>query len=213
MIATLSEIKTILGYTDTSHDAQIVSLIPMVEDDIITECNNTFIHSTIYFAGDIVSTVAGAVYSFDCADGSMDDAELDVGDIIYARGSARNDGYYTITAIADTKITVREPLKAHAEESFTLYLVDIPVGLKIYIAKMVAWQINHASDSGLTGESIGNYSYSRSAGSSSDAGYPAEILRGLAKWKRVTTKMGSIQTHFRDYRGFSSALRDVNDDI
>jgi hypothetical protein len=213
MIASLGDIKSILGYTDTSHDLSIMALIPMVESEVVNYCNNTFIYSSIYFAGEIACTVAsGPVYSFDCADGDMDDAELSAGDIVFLEDSNRNDGYYTIYSLAPTQIIVNEKLIAQTASDLTLYLVQVPAGLKIYIAKMIAYQINHASDAGLTGESIGNYSYSRKDGGTSDAGYPAEMLRGLDKWKRITSKRGTVRIQYRDYRGYGARLAGDTDD-
>jgi hypothetical protein len=213
MIATLAEIKSILGYTDTTQDARISRLLPMVENEIVTYCNNTFRHTSIYFSGEITCTVsAGPAYSLICPDGGMDEAELMAGDTIYISGSNRNDGYYTISAITSTQISLMEPIASQAAADIILYLVDIPAGLKIYIAKMIAYQINHAGDEGITGESIGNYSYSRKDGGTADAGYPAELLRGLDKWKHMTLKCGAVRQQYRDYRGYGSSLAGDIDD-
>lgn len=208
MIASLGEIKAILGYSDTTNDARIMALLPMVEAEVLEYCNNTFLHSSIYFSGDIVCSVtAGPVYSFTCSDGGMDDAEIAADDIIYLSGSNRNDGYYTVLSVADGAIVVKEKLIAQASAELTLYLVDFPEALKIYVAKMIAFQLDHATDAGITSESIGNYSYSRAATIASE--YPVDIMRGLDKWKRIKVGYSSITIQMRERRGLAIDLQET----
>ena len=85
--------------------------------------------------------------------------------------------------------------------------------LQIYLAKMVSYQIYHANDSGIKGESIGNYSYTRESAGGGDAGYPAEILRGLNKWKYIKCKFGSFVPHLRDRRGLSIDLQTTDSSL
>ena len=56
MIATLAEIKVLLGISDTSKDAQITALIPLVEDDLLTYCNNPFESAIATWAGSVTPT-------------------------------------------------------------------------------------------------------------------------------------------------------------
>lgn len=211
MIATLGEVKALLGITDTTYDTLIAAWLPIVEDDIIEYCNNSFIDQDISFTGDITQTVTGSVYTLDCADGGIVASHITSGDIIYLEGSDRNDGYYTTTALTDTKITVTEPIKAHAEAELTVYLVKFPTALQIYLSRMISYMIHHANDAGITSESIGNYSYARSV--ISDAGYPADVMCGLRKWRNIRCTYGSIIPHLRDRRGLSINLQTTDESL
>jgi hypothetical protein len=203
MFATLAEIKALLGISDTTYDTRITALIPMVEIDLLEECNNTFTNKAISFGGICTITSAGSVYKINCADGKIDEADFATGDWIWLTGSMRNDGYYSIKSIAAGYIEVNEVLTAQADTStMSLTLIDIPSAIKIYFAKMVAWQLYHVKDDGLQSESIGNYSYSRSA-LASDAGYPSTLLGGLAKWKNISLRRGSVFSQIRDRRGMA----------
>jgi hypothetical protein len=208
MIATRNEIKTILGISasDYAKDTQIDAILPMVSNDLIEYCNNTFIGQMITFSGECTITASAGVYRINCADGGMDVANFAIGDTIHLSGSTRDDGYLTIAGINANYFTIVEPLTANTTATpMTINITTFPMALKIYLAKMIGYQLFHANDSGITSESIGNYSYSRAQGTT-DSGYPAEILRGLDKWKNVSTKRGSILPQFRDYRGYTTSL-------
>ena len=209
MIATLYDIKSVLGISDTVNDVRIQTLIPIVANELIEYCNNSFIGQMITFSGKCTITANAGVYRVNCADGGMDGANFAIGDTIHLSGSTRDDGYLTIAAINANYFTIVEPLTANATATpMTINITTFPMALKIYLAKMIGYQLFHANDSGITSESIGNYSYSRAQGTT-DSGYPAEILRGLDKWKNVSTKRGSVLPQFRDYRGYTRYLDDT----
>jgi len=211
MIATLAEIKTLLGISGSTQDAQIAALIPIVEADLIEHCNNDFLNDSVQFLGDCTITAAGGVYKIECADGGMDAEGFAVADPVYLDGSVRNDNYYTVKTIAAGYIEVNEATVAESTATaMTVTLVTIPAALKIYFARMISWQLNHANDAGMQSENIGNYSYSM-AKTSSDAGYPADILRGLDKWRRIRAVRGSIIEAFRERRGSTSGLASHDD--
>jgi hypothetical protein len=209
MIATLAEIKVLLGISDSSKDTQITALIPIVESDLFTYCNNLFLDQDITFGGSCTITSAGSAYKIVCAAGGMDAVGFASGDKILLKGSKRNDGYWTISGVASGYIQVAEAVVAESTAfDADLTLAVFPSALKIYVAKMIGYQLYHVNDSGLTGESIGNYSYSRQSGGSLDAGYPAEILKGLDRWRMMSMKKGTIQNMFRDFRGMTESLGD-----
>jgi hypothetical protein len=133
-LTTLSEVKTLLGITDTASDTRITAYLPIIEDEIIEFCNNDF----------------------------LDD-----------------DG----------------------NEAW-------PTPLKLYASRMVAYHLSSIKDAGLTGESIGNYSYSRAV-SSANAGYPEEILKGLSKWKMLDGQRSRARLQFREERGSTANLATV----
>ena len=204
MIATLAEIKTLLGITDTSKDAQITALIPMVENDVLQYCNNSFESAFATWGGSVTPTQAGSVYTF--VGTAFLASLITSGDYIHVTGTLRNDGYYHVTNITDTVITVDSPMINEPAITASIAAVEIPAGLKIYFAKMIGWNVYNFKSSGLSSESIGNYSYSMKDGASGDAGYPADMLKGLDRWRRVSTKRGIVHQQFRDARGVTKPL-------
>jgi hypothetical protein len=203
-IITLTEYKQLMGEVDvdTTRDARISALIPQIEADIVAHCNNDFTNPDIAFTGDFVPTVSsGSIYTLVCSDGGISDISFANGDQFVLSGTIRNDGRLTSTTFADTVITVSDVLVAEAEVSASITLIQYPAGLQIYAARMIAYQLSHMSDAGITSESIGKYSYSRASGGSSDAGYPNEILRGIDRWKNIKVGRGRRVEHYTDKRG------------
>ena len=200
MIASLAKVKAILGITDTAQDTRINALIPLVENDIVEYCNNSFRNPNIYYSGSITIGATGSTYSLTCADGGMDDLSWVANDYIDIEGSTRNDGFKTIATIADTVITTAEPLIAETAKAITIWLVQFPAGLELYFARMIGYLLKHGDDAGITSESIGSYSYSRN-GTGSSAGYPDEILKGLNRWQYLSVGRGRRVAHVYDARG------------
>jgi len=204
-VITLAQYKTLLGVTDTdaTRDARINALIPQVEGDIVEYCNNDFTNSDISFSGDITPTVAaGSVYTLACADGGIVTAGFSSGDCFVLSGTKRNDGRLTSTTVADTVVTVSDVLVAEDEVSATITLIQWPQGLQLIAARMIAYQLAHMADAGLASESIKSYSYSLKAGGLNDAGYPADLLAGLAKWRNIKTGRARRIEHYpSDRRG------------
>ena len=79
-----------------------------------------------------------------------------------------------------------------------------PDGCKLYVAKMITYQLNNMSGDGdeKKSERIGDYSYTRS--DRFGGGYPPALMQTIAlKYGRVSIKSGTEQTQFRDKRGMS----------
>jgi hypothetical protein len=201
MIASLATVKSILGYTDTTHDARITTMLPIVEADLIEYCNNRFLNTDISFGGSCTITASAGVYKIVCADLGMDEVSFAENDIVYLDGSTRNDGYYTISAIAAGEITIAEALVAQATASgMTLSLAEFPQAIQLSFARMIGYQVEHANDAGMQSEHIGKYSYSRQASTNAD-GYPDEILKALNKWRNVSVPKGVRRDQYNDRRG------------
>jgi len=198
MITTSAVIKNLLNITDTSYDSRITALLPMVESDLINYCNNQFL-SSVNFAGDITIKGTLGVYTLECS-GGISASGLADDDVIYLSGSVRNDGYFTITNLTDTVITVAEKVYAEAEQGLKLSLAVFPVELPMYISQMIWHKMDKIKDSGIQGETIKSYSYTRSD-STGDAGYPMDILHGLDRFRFIKTGRGRRREQFIDRRG------------
>ena len=204
-LITLAQWKTLLGVTstDATRDARITALLPYLEDDIVTYCNNDFLNTDVAFSGNFVLTVpGGTTYTLTCALGGISDTSLAIGDNILLEGTIRNDGRYTIATVSDTVITVTEAITAESAIDAEVTLIAWPVGLKLYAARMISYQVDHMADAGITGEVIKSYSYTRRQyGEMADPGYPQELTRGLDRWRLLKTGHAQVRTHYSDKRG------------
>ena len=204
-VITLAQYKVLMGVTDTdaTRDARVTAFIPEIESEIIQICNRDFLNDDITFTGNFVPTVAaGPVYTLVCALGGIAAVSFAAGDTILLEDTVRNNGRYTGAIIADGVVTVTEALVAEAAVDATITLVQFPAGLQMYAARMIAYQLAHSDDAGLTGESIKSYSYSRASGGAADAGYPQEIINGLRRsYGFVKTGLGKRRGHYNDHRG------------
>lgn len=204
-LITLAQWKTLLGITstDATRDARVTTLLPQLEDDIVTYCNNNFLNTDVSFSGSFVLAVAGGTtYTFTCALGGISDTTLAIGDCILVEGTTRNDGRYTIATISDTVITTTEVITAEAAVDIEITLIQWPKGLQLYAARMISYQIDHMADAGITGEVIKSYSYTRRQyGEMADPGYPQELTRGLDRWRLYKTGHAHTKTHYIDKRG------------
>jgi hypothetical protein len=203
-IITLVQYKSLMGVVDVdaSRDARITALIPQIEADIVENCNTDFTNPDISFTGDFVPTVSsGPVYSLICADGGISDVSFSTGDQFVLSGTVRNDGRLTSTGFSDTTVTVSDVLVGEAEVSATITLIQYPAGIQMYAARMIAYQLAHMGDAGITSESIGKYSYSRESGGTV-GGYPREIMDGLKRaYGFIKVGRGRILEHYTDKRG------------
>jgi len=204
-VITLAQYKALyqITSTDATRDAAISAYIPLVEADIVRICNNEFLNTDIVFSGSFVPTVAGGpVYTLVCALGGIVTAGFSSGDQFKLEGTVRNDGRLTSTVVADGVITVSDVLVAESAVTAEITLIQYPAGLYMYAARMIAYQMAHGNDAGLTGESIKSYSYSRASGGASDAGYPQEIVAGLTRsFGYVKVGRGRRLEHYTENRG------------
>lgn len=185
MIATRSEIKTLLQITDTSKDSLIDALIPIVQDEIVEYCNSHFSRTILntdneeFDGGDTISFTASTKTIADSNSG----LPFSVGQDIYIDGSRYNDGHYTIGTASSAAIVTAETLIDEAEgAAVSIKLVVWPKALKMIVADMIQHKIN-GKDAGVTGESISgamSMSFGEEIGS-----YPQSLLNGLNKFRVV----------------------------
>lgn len=176
MIATLTEIKTLLGISDTTYDAILQVYMPIVQAKIITLTNNAFLSNKAHSSDTISFDTHTAT---DSEGGFVDDSYLSAAVNIRVDGSKYNDGYYTVSSVADGAIVVSETFTTEtAENTVTINQVNFPEGLKIVFAQMCWYSANSAKDTGVISEALGGYSvtYDKTAGM---GGYPKSISDGL----------------------------------
>lgn len=175
MIATLAEIKTILGITDTTYDAVITAILPGVENDLLEWLNNKFLFDSVSYGASLTPTASN---TFVGTSGGINSIGFANGDIIYVEGSNRNDGFFTLASFTDTNFTVSETVVTETAKTLTVTLVKFPSQLKVAIARMVGSRVlngNRSMVGGVRSESLADYSVTLNL-SSSSAGYSDDIL-------------------------------------
>jgi len=185
MIATRTEIKTLLQISDSTKDTLIDALIPIVQDEIVEYCNSHFAKTILnmdnenFEGGDTISFIASTKTITDSDSGFPFSSGQDV----YIYGSKYNDGHYSVLTASAGSLTVSESLIDEVEgAAVTIKLVTWPRALKMIVADMVQYKIN-GKDAGVTSESI---SGAMSMGFGNEIGsYPESLLSGLNKYRVV----------------------------
>ena len=186
MIATLAEVKSLLGYTDTTHDAMITELMPIVQNQIIRYCHNNFVNRTFEFVGELTFVQDGIAY--DVIQGDFVDlpfqndihvstSELDMPQLIF--------GFYTVTSKTDTEITL-DTIGAIFNEETTARIMNVryPDGLKSPFYMMIGYTINqNIGTLGVSSET--KIDYSKGYESLSGYMYPAQIVELLKQYRSV----------------------------
>ena len=185
MIATRTEIKTLLQITDTTKDALIDALIPICQEEIIGYCNSHFA-STIYNSDEEEYTGSNTI-SFVASTKTISDSSslfpFSSGQDVYITGSKYNYGHYSIVTATTSNLIVSETLIDEAAgNNVNIKLVIWPKSLKVTMADMINYKIL-GKDAGVTGESISgamSYNFSAELGS-----FPLSLLAGLNKYRVV----------------------------
>ena len=185
-IITVQEVKYLLNYTNDTYDTQIRTWIPFVRDRAVALCNNKFtnVECRTYNATDLVFASATNPTITTTDEGFTEDnfkATMDV----YVTGSLLNDGFYTISGVTSTVMTMTYP-DAFTDETVstesvivTLTQVKFPDGLKPTIANMIRYDIqDRMTRSGVKSERIGNYAVTYESGQTG-VDYPGDIVAGL----------------------------------
>lgn len=76
-----------------------------------------------------------------------------------------------------------------------------PAGMKLTASKMVQWNMNTISNTGINSESQGGYSYSKGTSSIGQGAYPKEIISALSIHRLASFKQGQILSQAIERRG------------
>jgi hypothetical protein len=202
----LATAKTLLRLTstDANRDALIALLLPIVYEDIVGETNNFFRAPGFTLESDLLYfDQAGTVYTLNLVAGGFAAMGWVVGGNLVVSGSRLNDGFYTIQSISDQSMQVVE---AMVDEIQPAPGIPIKVGLSVFpkpidmiAARMIGYLLNNMMSTGIVGEHIGDYSYTR-ARADKDAGYPGDLLKALQPWKFHTLGKGTVHWHVNENR-------------
>jgi hypothetical protein len=204
-LATVKQLLRMSG-TDFDRDSFISSMIPIVYADIIEEVNDTFpVEDYSIEDDDIYFDSTAGVYTINLAAGGFTALNFPNTGTLLITGSRLNDGLYTIASQTNTKITVTESVNSETQPTIhypiTLQLVNFPKPFELIASRMIGYQLSNSNSAGIVSMSLGNYSESRTAGTT-NSGYPDEIIKSLSKWKKMRTGRGTIQWHINENRTY-----------
>ena len=196
-IITLTEVKNLLQISDSSKDSLISALIPIVQSYVTSYCNNYFevVTGPNY---DILrkTNMAQKYYvesyniSFTATSRKVNTTENDfvtsgfiAGAHLRVSGSLVNDGIFKISSVGENEI-ILDPAESLTDEPagnvlVRLSLVSFPAGIKMPVAKLIAFELNKQNNNGLQSESLADYSYSKSGD------YPESLLKALKVYRKV----------------------------
>ena len=181
-IATKSEVKALLGITNTSKDAQIDALLPAVDQFARAYLNNEFKNMKVRMSSSEIS-FANPVTIND-AGGDFTENKFIAGLVIVVEGSLYNDGVYKIASMTASALTLEvgaELINESAEETVSITMVAYPRSLKLDVALMVSYAIQKANKEGIQSESLGDYSITFTAAEA----YPKSILDRLKTHRKL----------------------------
>lgn len=171
MIATLTEIKALLGITVSTYDTQIKAIIPIVENAISDYCNNDFLDvKQSYKLGYILAVYTyKATLSFVASTNSINDSgsgltglNFKIGDSVRVYNSIHNDQIFTIKTVAAGSIVFEDidtVVNESAGSSILMARLFWPKTLKSVVADMIKFKINKKINPAVKSESIDDYSY------------------------------------------------------
>ncbi len=184
---TVTNVKNLLGFTDTTWDTQLTSILPAVLQKVAEITNITSkeifnYSSNLTFSGNtITDSLANNTYGFINFLTGMD---------IRVQGSLLNDGLIAgVTVTSQGVLTVSPTLNTEAPLMLTDYTgnqtarfvtisqVKIPIAMNIPIADYCGWML--LRDKGTSQIHFGRYEYVASIKSESD------MLKEFAHWRSV----------------------------
>ena len=185
-VITLAETKELLNITVTTYDDDFNVLIPIVQDRVVRLTNNEFrtrlkLADTFTFSGTTVTANNGNF----ATEGFDDD------DDVLIEGAYRNNGYYVVSSISTSVMTIstgalcsRTPVAELSGATIILTVVRWEQAIKPVIANMVWFDYKiRPTLKGIRSESLGPYSVSYASGG--EFGYPDDIINGLIPWTKV----------------------------
>ncbi len=195
MIAATTEIQTLLGLGSTDYNGRIDLLRPIVQDDLVEICNNTFFLRNVYVrhtgisfttsTGDGDKVHDSEEQFLDTVDDSKFVASRDV--VIY--GSQHNDGHYELSSVSSGALTLAtsgEVVTGSTGEIVTVAQVKWPRGLKPIYSQMIWHRIDNAQGGLAQSESIDDYSVTYAE---KQHGYPKETIDALKSGGYLKARM------------------------
>lgn len=140
-ITTLDKVNQILGYTtgdDTTRDALITALIPMVQDNIIRYTRNDFLNKNVQIDGQF-AFVKGDPDTITHSDSEFVENDFIAGDY-RVRFSKNNNGIITVASVTADTLTLSTSntiVNESADNEIIITQIKWPVGIELPVAHLI----------------------------------------------------------------------------
>jgi hypothetical protein len=178
---------TILTNINASATTIVASgLIGIIQERIITICNNYFTSRELYLASAVDFNATNRTIISD--GGDYDSVNFLAGDNVLVSGSYRNDDIYELASVAGSTLTVISSQSVVAELSGASVLISLikwPRPVTQAAALMIAYDYDARpkNSDGLISHSLGPFSETFSSGDNASYGYPKNILDLLTPYR------------------------------
>jgi hypothetical protein len=186
-----------INYTYNDYDNDIVTLLPLVQMDVLNYLNNDFEDEQTEYASASITFVAGSSnYIKDTGHlpttstgYAFSTAGFEVGMDVLIRGSYKNWGLYNISSITANSSRIKFASTEFISERPRLNYIEIsrvrwPKDLKLAIAQIIWFNLEKARSKDVQSRSLGPSSVTYVA--LKDGAYPESIYGMLAKYRNCT---------------------------
>ena len=180
-LLTATEVTIYSSISATAGTITAQGLIPLVQDQIAL-VTNWYFETELYLSGMMTfNATAGTI----AADSSFSDQNFVIGDDIRISNSYRNNGYFTVTDVSGSTLTVSESVTEELSgRSILVSVVKWPKSLKPIAAEMIAYDydVRPSRTAGITSRTLGPWS--ESYGEALDQyGYPKRLTDRLIPYR------------------------------
>ena len=178
MIITVEELKRYV--TTDAEDSGLEARLSALELLIRAYTNNNFQQRTVRSVADIVSGTVVMAWN----------SPFKVGDTVQVTGSDFNDGLFTVKAVNDSVITVREDMID--EDDVLVTKVHYPMDVKMGVVNMMKWELERREKVGIASETISRHSvtYESMTDDNSIMGYPKTLMGFLKPYMKARFGQG-----------------------
>jgi hypothetical protein len=142
MIITVAEAKTLLQIGDSSKDALLAALIPLIQGKVVRYCNNSFVDTSRRATSSGIAFVAGSPATITDTNAGFVAAGLSATDDIVVTGSHDNDGIYGLSIVQAGTLTLASGLTLLNEAagwSITISRVAWPSEIKLPVSILLGY--------------------------------------------------------------------------
>jgi len=181
MILSLTDLKLLLGITDSSKDSLLSLQIDLVEDLVFNFLKNYFESDYISYESNTISF--STVYISDSNSKFIEKGF--VNGIYRIQNSIYNNRFVTVSTVASDRLTITDALTTETASNYIkLSMCNVPKDIKLCISNMIGF--NLANKFGVKSESFSRYSVSYgSENGQYISGFPNSITQVLLKYRRI----------------------------
>jgi hypothetical protein len=177
MLLTVEELKKHM--TTDEEDAVLEAKLSALELLIRAYTHNNFQQRAVRRMADIAG---GTII--------MESNPFKVGDTVQVTESDFNEGLYTVTAIEDSAITIKED--TFDEDDVLVTKVYYPMDVKMGVVNLMKWDMNNRDKVGIASETISRHSvtYESMTDDNSIMGYPKSLMGFLKPYMKARFGQG-----------------------